>query len=185
MVEDRLGAVERRLFDDRDQTVDADGLVDRLVEKLRAFASDPGGAGMRIEHDGIAGCEHVDDVPGQRRQRMRDRRDRPDDAEGGVLVQGDAVATAEGIGTQRLDARHALGTDYELVDLVFQPADLGLFQLLTTQLLRLVFANAANAIDSFPALVEIARFELLLRLAGRGHGIINILKQAPITLTRR
>ena len=69
------------------QVVDADGFVDRLVEKLHALAGDACPAGMRIADQGVAGGEHVDGVAGQRRQRVRHRRDDADDAEGSVFLQ--------------------------------------------------------------------------------------------------
>src|SRR2546423_15348421 len=107
---------------------------------------------------------------------MSDRGDRADDAEGGILIQGDAIAPAEGVGAHRFHARYALGTDDELVDLMFEPTDPGLFQLLAAELLGLVFADAANAVDGFLAVVEISRFERLLSLCGRGHRLIDTLK---------
>ena len=93
-------------------------------------------AGVRIADQGVAGGEHVDGVAGQRRQRVRHRRDDADDAERGVFLQRDAVLAAERVGAQELDAGDAVGDDLQLLDLVLQPADLGFFQLLAAQRAR-------------------------------------------------
>src|SRR5207237_700480 len=108
---DRLSRLQRRLLDDGNEVVDADGFVDGLVEESRALAGDLRPTGMRVTDQGIAGREHVDDVAGQGRQRVRHRRDDPNDAEGGVFLDRNAVLTAEGVRAEELDAGDAIGDD--------------------------------------------------------------------------
>src|SRR5262249_12838513 len=101
---------------------------------------------MRITDNRGSAGQHVDDVAGQRRQRMRDRRDDADDAERSELGERDAVFPAERLSLEELDARRLLANDAHLFDLVIQPADLCLFQLLTAELFGLVDADSANAV---------------------------------------
>ena len=126
------------------------------LNRLHALAGDAGAAGVRVADQGVAGGQHVDGVAGQRRQRVRHRRDDADDAERGVFLQGDAVLAAEGFGAQELDAGDAVGDDLELLDLVLEPADLGLFQFLAAELLGLVDADLADAVDGLAAVVQAA-----------------------------
>ena len=184
MIEDRLGRFERRLADDGDEVVDADGLVDRLVEKLHALAGDARAGGMRVADEGVAGGEHVDGVAGQRRQRMRDRRDDADDAERGVLFERDAVLAAEGVGAEELDAGR------------FSPATIS-FSILCLSRPILVSSNSSRPSISalsmqilrmqsiaFLRSVQAERIELLLRLAAAATASSTLSKtpQAPPAL---
>ena len=147
MLEDRVGRFERRLGDDADQVVDAQVAVDRLVEAPHAFGRDALAAGMRVDDQRVAAGDHADRVAGDRGQRVRDRRDRADHAERGVLDDRQAVIAAEHFAAQELDARRPLAERLELFDLVLQPADLGLFHLHRAQLDALVDGDAADVVD--------------------------------------
>ena len=147
VVEDGVGRFERRLGDDADQVVDAQVAVDRLVEPPHAFGRDLLAAGMRIDDERVAAGDHADGVAGDRRQRVRDRRDRADDAERGVLDDGQAVVAAEDFAPHELDAGRPLAERLELFDLVLQPADLRLFHLHRAQLDALVDRDAADVVD--------------------------------------
>ena len=61
----------------------------------------------------------------------------------------------------------------ELLDLVLQPADLGLFHLHRAQLDALVDGDAADVADDPPAVFQRAARELLEGLAGGGHGLVD------------
>ncbi len=63
--------------------------------------------GMGVEDDRVARGQHVDRVARQRRQAVRDRRDRADDAERGVVGERQAVVARVVVGAEVLDARHA------------------------------------------------------------------------------
>src|SRR5262249_45924218 len=80
VIEDGLGRLQRRRLDDGDQVVDADGLVDRLVEQANALAGDASPARVRVAHQGVAGGQHVDGVAGEGRQRVRYGSNNADDA---------------------------------------------------------------------------------------------------------
>ena len=103
--------------------------------------------GMGVENDRVARGQHVDRVAGQRRQAVSDRRDRADDAERDVVGQGQPVVARIVVGAQVFDARDDGDGVLELGDLVVEPADLGLFQLEPPELLGLVDADAADALD--------------------------------------
>ena len=59
---------------------------------------------MRVENGRVARGNHADGVAGQRGQRVGHRRHGADDAEGGVLDDGQAVIAAEDLAAQELDA---------------------------------------------------------------------------------
>ena len=101
VIEDRLGRFQRRLANDRDQVVDADGGVNGLVEELGPVAGNLGPGRMRIADQGIPGRQNIDGVAGQGRQRMGHRRDDADDAERSELLEGDAVFAADRLRSRR------------------------------------------------------------------------------------
>ena len=105
VVEQRRGRLERGRVDDREQVVDADRLADRLVEPPHALGRDPRPGGMGVEDDRVARGQHVDRVAGQRRQAVRHRRDRADDAERDVVGQRQAVVARVVVGAEVLDSR--------------------------------------------------------------------------------
>src|SRR5205807_3541704 len=123
--------------------------------------------------------QHVDGVAGQRRQRVRHGRDDADHSEWGVLLERYAVLAAEGVGLEELDAGDAVGDDLQLFDLVDEPADLGLFQLLAAELFGLFGANAADAGHRLAPVFEAAPLELALRPRRGAHGAVHVLKDAP------
>ena len=49
VLEDRLGGFEGRFGNDRDEAVDSDGLLNRLVEQLDTAASDASARRMRVD----------------------------------------------------------------------------------------------------------------------------------------
>src|SRR5262249_31928387 len=179
VLEDGLGRFQRRIANDRDEIVDADGIVDRLVEKLRSFAGYPGAGRVRVADDCVAAGQHVDDVARQRRQRMRDRSDDADDAERSELGERDAVFPAERLSLEELDARRLLADNAYFLDLVIQPADPRLFQLLTPQLLGLIDADSPDPVDGLTAFVEPASLELALRGRRSGDGGARVVEHAP------
>ena len=125
---DGVEGLERRLLDDGDEVLDAGFARDGLVVGAHRHGGAFRGGRMRVEDHRVAGGDDVDDVAAQRRDGMRGRRDRADDAEGRVLLQRDAVVAAAAVGMQPLDAGHELD-DLQLLDLVIEPADLRLLQL--------------------------------------------------------
>ena len=176
VLEDRVGRFQRRLGDHADQVVDAQVAVDRLVEAPDAFGRHAFAAGMRIDDHRVAGRDHADRVAGDRRQRVRDRRDRADHAERGVFDHGQAVVAAEHLAAQELDARRPLAERLELLDLVLEPADLGLFHLHRAQLDTLVDGDPANVADDAFAVFESALGELLERFPRGGDRFVRVVK---------
>src|SRR5262249_24790551 len=165
--------------DDCQQVVNADGVVDGPVEELGALAGDTGAGRVWVEDDGVAGGEHADGVARERRQRVRHGRDGADDAERSVLGQRDAVLAAVSVGAQDLDAGGALGTDDQLLDLVRQPAELGLFKLFAAELFGLFDTDLADAGDGLAAILQAAGLELPLRLRRRLNGAVHVVEHAP------
>ena len=94
---------------------------------------------------------------------MRDRRDRADDAERGVLDDRQAVVTAENLAPHELDARSSLAQGLEFFDFVLEAANLGFLEFGFSEFFRLVDADASNALYSLAAFFKPARLELPLR----------------------
>src|SRR5262249_37749926 len=151
MIEDRLSTFQRRLLDDRDEVVDADGFVDCLIEKPSAVACDLGATRMWITHQGIARSEDIDGITGQGWKRMGYRCDDADHAKRGEFLQRNAIFTAEGFGAKELHARRLFAGHDQLINLVFKAADLGFLKLLQAQLLGFTNANSADAVHGLPA----------------------------------
>src|SRR5262249_1622608 len=128
MSKDRLRGFQRGSGDDREQVIDTDRLVNRLVDQLPPPASNASPAGMRIADKGIAGRKHVDGIPRQRWQGMGNGRDYADDTERSIFDEGNAVLTRIGLRSQKLDARNLLANHDQLLDLVLTPAAPGLLQ---------------------------------------------------------
>ncbi len=69
---------------------------------------------------------------------------RADDAERSVFLQRDAIFTAEGVGAQEFYAGDTVGDHFQLFDLVFEPADLRLFEFFAAKLFRLSFEQISR-----------------------------------------
>ena len=120
MFEQGVGRFERRLGDDADQVVDAQVAVNGFVVAAHAFGGDAFAAGMRIENHRVAGGDHRNGVARERGQRVRDRRDRADDAERGVFDDGQAVVAAEDFAPHELDAGRPQADGLHFLDFVLQ-----------------------------------------------------------------
>ena len=131
-------------------------------------------AGMRVDDQRVARGDHAHRVAGDGGQRVRDGRDRGDDAEGGVLDDRQAVVAAEDLAAEELHARRPLAERLELLDLVQQAADLGLFHLHRAQLDALLDGDAADVADDAAAVVDGHAGEPLEGLAGGGHGAVDV-----------
>ena len=71
--------------------LDAEDGVDGLVDGAHGDGGATRATRMRVEHHGVAGGDHRDDVAADGGHGVRDRRDGADDAEGGVFFESDAV----------------------------------------------------------------------------------------------
>src|SRR5262249_29293001 len=115
---------------------------------------------------------------GNRRQRMGNWRDAADDAERGVLDNGEPVIAAEDIAFQKLDARRSLAKNLELLDLVLQPPDLCLLHFHRAELNTGVDRNAADVVDDPLSDFQTVCTKLLERLAGRSDSLVSKGKHA-------
>ena len=174
MIEDRAGRLERRLGDDADEVVDAQQLVDRLVEELRPVCRDPLAAGVRIADQAVAGGDHVDGVVGQGGQRVRDRRDHADHPPRPALVQRDAVVAAEAVGRQARRPRGQARDELELLPLVRQVTDARLLVLHPSQGLGLLGDDRANGLAGLLALHQRPPRERPLGGLGGGDGLVDV-----------
>ena len=150
MLEDFVRRFDGRVTDDRHQVVNTDGFVDRLVETSHTFAGDARTTGMRIHDDRVSGSDHVHEVRGQSRQRVRDRSDRSDDSERSILGDGQAVVAGDGVALEVLDAWHSFD-DLQLFDLVIKPPDLRFSQFGSSEFFGLVEADVFDDLNRFAA----------------------------------
>ncbi len=104
MLEQRFGRFQRRFGNHANQVVDADFTRDRFVESANTFGGDFLARWMRIDDDGVPAGQHADRVAGDRRQAVRDRRDRADDSEGSSFNDRQTMVAAEAFGFQKFDA---------------------------------------------------------------------------------
>ena len=173
VVEKLRGRLERGRVDDSQQVVQPGRLADRLVEPANSQGGNLASRRMGVEDDRVAGRQHVDCVGRQGRQAVCDRGDCPDDSERRVVGEGQSVVPAGVVGAQVLDARNQRDRLLELGDLVIEPADLGLFQLSSAQLVGPVNTDSPDAVDGLLAVGQTAAPELLEGRSGRLDGGID------------
>ncbi len=178
MLEDRVGRLEGGLDDHAHEVVDPQVAVDRFVVASDALGGDLLAAGVRVEDHGVARGDHADGVPGNGRQRVRYGGDRPNHAERGVLDHGQPVVAAIDLAPHELDAGGHEAERLDLLDLVLQAADPGLFHLHRAELDALVDGDAADVRDHPAALLDRAAGEPLEGVAGGGHGLVRVGEEA-------
>ena len=118
---------------------------------------------MRVDHDGVASGDHAHGVAGDRGERVGDRRDRADHAEGGVLDDGQAMVTAKHLAPHEFHAGRPLAEHLELFDLVFQPADLRLDKFHAAEFLGVVDRDPSDVVDRLAPAFHAQPLELLER----------------------
>ena len=123
--------------------------------------------------DGVAAGDHAHGVAGDRGERVGDRRDRADHAEGGVLDDGQAMVTAKHLAPHEFHAGRPLAEHLELFDLVFQPADLRLDKLHAAEFLGVVDRDPSDVVDRLAPAFHAQPLELLERLRGSGDGVVD------------
>src|SRR5713226_2465293 len=97
-----------------------------LIEQLYPVTGDTRAAGVGIENNRVPGRQHGDGITGQGRQRVSDRSDGADDAEGGVFRECESIFSAAGVGAQKLDSGSSFTGYDQFLNLMLEPADLGL-----------------------------------------------------------
>ena len=161
-----------------DQVVDAQVAIDRFIEASHALDGHALAAGVRIDDQRVSAGDHADGVAGDRGQRMRDGRDRADDAERGVLDHRQPMVAAKDLAAEKLDARRLFAQRLELFDFVNEATDLGLVHFHRAELDALLDRDAAYVVDDSLAVFDGPLGELLEGFAGRGHGFVHVLEDA-------
>ena len=108
---------------------------------------------------------------------MRHGQHSTDDAERRVLFHRDPVIAAHAARLEPLDTRHELH-NFELRNLVFESADLGLIKLELAPDLRVSSAEVFDNLDDFRATRDALVAELLKRGLGSGAGLLHVIKYA-------
>ena len=173
MVKQGPGRLEGRLGHQRNQIVDSEVSVDRLVETADALGGDQPAAGVRIDHHGVARGDHVDGIAGDGRQRVGDWRDGPNHSEWGMLDHGQPVVAAEDFARHELNSGYPIAEHLELFDLVVESADAGFFIFQLPELFCVLDGNPADVGDGPLATLHAELLELLKGLAGGGHCLID------------
>src|SRR5207249_8834174 len=115
-------ALQRGLFDDASNVLDAGLAMDRLVVGAHGGGGATGGGRVCVKHDRIPRRDDVHNISAEGGNRMGRRGDGGDDAKGRVFLEGDAVIAAAAVGPEPIDARHQFD-DFELFYFVIEPAD--------------------------------------------------------------
>src|SRR5208283_5402474 len=114
----------------------------------------------------VARGQNVDRVGGHRRHRVGDGKHHADDAPGCVFDQKQPGRIGARLAVHRLHAEY-IAHVFQLLNLVVEPAHLGLFQLHLAQLVRAVDADPPHDGDHAPALFQAHLLYLLLCRVGR------------------
>src|SRR5262249_10948908 len=121
---------------------------------------------------------HAHGVTRDRGQRVRDRRDRADDAERRVFDHGQAMVAAEDLAAHELDAGRLFAERLELFDLMHQAADTRLFHFHRAELDRLLDRDTANVADDPLAIFDGAVRKLVKGFGGRGDRLVHAREDA-------
>ena len=105
---------------------------------------------MRIENHGISRSDHVDDIPRDGGDRVRDGCDAADDAPRSGIVHRDTGVTAHAVRRKILGAEDIFDT-VKLGNLVVEAADLGLLKLDLTPTFSIGRAHRLDDLDDFGA----------------------------------
>ncbi len=101
MLKQLLCRLQGRLTDERDQVVNTQICIDRLIESPDTFGSNAPSAGMRIHDHRIAARNHADRVAVNRGQRMGYWRDGSDNTKRCMLDDRQSVVAAVALGFLR------------------------------------------------------------------------------------
>ena len=180
MREEFLDVLDLRLGQDRHQIVDPDRLVDRLVEHLDAQRRDFLPARVGAEHDRVAGGDHVDRVARDRRQRVRDRGNRRNDAVRGVLNDRQTVIAAPALALEEFNPGGHAANARLLLDFVVEPADFRFLHFQRAQLDGVLVRDVPDGVDREAALGDGFLLELLVSVTG---GLDRVFQISELTET--
>ena len=173
----RTESLDRRFLDGADEIFDPqhgeNGFIERTDRQRRRART----TGVRVEDHRVSGGDNVNDVSAQRGNRVRHGQHSTDDAERRVLFHRDPVIAAHAARLEPLDTRHELH-NFELRNLVFESADLGLIKLELAPDLRVSSAEVFDNLDDFRATRDALVAELLKRGLGSGAGLLHVIKYA-------
>src|SRR5262249_12981429 len=91
----------------------------------------------------------------------------------------DPVAAAVAVGAEELDSRSPGAGRNQLVDLVYQPANPGLFHFLAAEWFGLLDANAAHTVHGLAPVFYPSGFELALSCRRCSHRTADVVEDAP------
>src|SRR5439155_14904347 len=133
------------------------------------------GSRMRIEDNASPGGDNINDIPAQRRDRMRRWRDCADHPEGRVLFECNPVIAAAAIRMQPLDSGHQLN-NFQLFNLMVEPANLRFFEFQASPLRGVGVANRLDEVDDFGASGDALLLKLQISSARRVTSLIGVLE---------
>ncbi len=162
MLEHRISAFERWFGDQTDEIINAEIVVDCLVEAAHAFGGDLLAARMGIDDERIPTGDHAHGITRDRWQRVRHRRDAADDPKRRVFNHGETVVPAKDLAAEKLDTRCLFAECLELFDLVNKATNLCFVHFHRAEFDTVVDRNSADVVDdplavghrSFAQLVE-------------------------------
>ncbi len=151
--------LNRRLGRAGDRVRRPSGPDDRRVEKTDRLLGDSLGRRVRVEHDRVSRSHHADGVADDRGRGIRDRSDRPDDAEWRGLDEGEAVIPRGGLRRELLGAGSLVRDEEVLLDLVLHAAEARLLDGKSREGTRVLAHRLAHRLDDRVPFLEAERVE--------------------------
>ena len=180
MQHDGLTAVGRRLAHGGDQGSRAACGGDRLIEQTHGLLRAALGAGMGIEHHGIAGGDHADGIIDHGGCRVGGRGDGSYHTKWRPLLQHHPLIARMRGGDQVLNAGCTAGNQQIFLHLVLHVPIARLLMSHSRQMLGVLHGSFAHGADQLTALFECEGGQLCLRCLGGPHSLISRVPQPAI-----
>ena len=151
--------------------------MDGLIESSNSFGGNFASAWVWVDDHRVATSDHTDCIASNGGERVRHRRDCPDDTKRCMFDDGQAVITAEAFRFEELDARCSFAERLEFGDLVFKSTDLGLFHFHGPEFDTILDRDASDVVDDFLAVRDRAFSQLLEGGASGSYGVIDVAEE--------
>ncbi len=182
MLEKIVGCIQGGLFDQADQVIDPEFLMDGLIESLDPFGGHLLAAWMRIHDNRVATGDHADRVAVIVGREWGNGSNGADDSERSMFDDRKSMITAEGFGAKELNTRSSLAERLELFDFVLKSADLGLIHFHSAEFDALIDRDLADDLDDTSSMFHRSFAKLFKGDASCLNGVVDVFEQAISTV---
>ena len=182
--EDLPSGVERGFLEHADQVIEPGLLANRAGPPLCGDDRRFHARGVRVHHQRVTAGDHHDRIACQGRHRVRHRCNHAQHTKRSVFGYAQPMVAADGLRRDHLQAGDFFTHHDQLLDLVVQPADLGLLELDLAEFLRLLDDDIADALDHLAAGFQSSRRQALLSGLGGSYGPVDGLEDPVHALGR-